>query len=339
MATVDVQTYSMKEFQFGLKPEAAIGTKINKSMQLLNLNGDITIAKEVIQDTTQRSGVGRTLKVGDIKTTDKGGVRTTLSVPILLDTDVAPMILEGVTWVPTSTGPASVDVDVDYAPASQAHGAAPTNTNDFFTACMVSPITGQSRYWTGSVIEGITLSLEAGSDGGRQAATLTIVTAYYEAAPAAAPTGMTAYGKVDKFRYLYDLTTTKKIGGDDLIMNKFELSIVNAVSFGGFQGANGDPETITRAVNGGRIEMTCTAGVKYDSNTAADWDSFRKGDIYAIELSNHATWASATFGFKADYCKLTSEPAAGDTEAGAFQDLSFMIAGGAAGTDMLQLVP
>ena len=46
MAALDVNTYSMKEFQFALKPEAAVGTKLSTSMQLLQLTGDVTIARK-----------------------------------------------------------------------------------------------------------------------------------------------------------------------------------------------------------------------------------------------------------------------------------------------------
>ena len=337
MAAVDVNTYNMKEFQFALKPEAAVGTKLNTSMQLLQLAGDVTVSKEVIQDTTQRAGVGRTMKVADVHTTDKGGVRTTLSVPVVLDTTVDTMILEGLTWVETGASPSSVDIAYDYAPSALAHGGAPSATNiGTFTACMISPIANESRYWVGACIEAATISMDIGTDGGRRTATLTIVTEYYEEDAAAAPTGMSAYGAT--YRYLYELGTTKTIGGDVMVMNKLELTITNAVSYFGFQGSNGDPEGVQRAVSGGRIEIAATAGVKYDSNTAEHWQNQRAGTIFALELSNNATWASATFGLKADYCKLNAEVVPGDTDQGAFQDLSFIIGASTSG-DVIQIVP
>jgi len=336
MAALDVNTYSMKEFQFALKPEAAIGTKLSTSMQLLQLTGDVTIAKEVIQDTTQRGGVGRTSKVADVHTTDKGGVRTTLTVPIIMDTTVDKMLHEAVMWSPVSTSPASYDVAYNYAPTAQGHGTSPDNTNDFFTCALISPITAASRFFVGCVVEAMTVSMEAGADGGRRAATLTIVTAYYEADAAAAPTGMSVFGA--SYRYLYDYTTKKSVGGDDIVTNKIEYTISNPVSFVGFQGANGDPELVQRAVNGGRIEVSLMIGVKLDSNTTEHWENHRDGDGFAVEISDNATWASSTFGIKAAFCKLNGEVTPGDTEGGAFQDLPFMCLASTIG-DVIQIVP
>lgn len=337
MAAVDVQTYSMKEFQFALKPEVVVGTKLATTMQLLNLNGDITIAKEVVQDTTQRSGEGRTQKVADMKTTDYGGVRTTITVPIVMDTSVDTMLHEAACWVETSTSPASVDIAYDYAPAAIAHGATHgVGNRATYTACMISPITDESRFWVGSCVEAMTVTVEAGADGGRRSATLTIVTAYRELDAAAAPTGMTAYGA--SFRYLYDYALKKSVGGDDQIMNKFEYTISNPVSYAGFQGTYGDPELVTRAVNGGRVDVSLMVGLKHDSNTAEQWENQRDGDIIAIEISDHGTWASSTFGVKATYCKINAEVQPGDTEAGAFQDVSFIAAASTSG-DVIQIVP
>jgi len=336
MAAVDVNTYSMKEFQFAAKPEAEIGTKLVTAMQLLNLNGDVTIAKEVVQDTTQRSGKGRTLKAADVHTTDKGGQRTVITVPIILDTTVDAMLHEGVMWEAVGVSPASHDIIYSYAPVSQKHGDTPDRANDTFTCCLISPITDESRYWVGVVPESMTVSMETGADGGRRTASITFVTAYRELDAAAAPTGMSVYGAT--FRYLYDYTTKKSVGGDDIIPNKIEYTINNPVSFSGFQGASGDPEVISRAVNGGRVEVNIMVGVKYDSNTAEHWENQRDGDIFALEFSDNATWASSTFGIKAAYCKLDSAPTPGDTEAGAFQDLSFMCTGSTTG-DLIQIVP
>ena len=335
---LDVNTYSMKEFQLAAKPEAAIGTKLITAMQLLNLNGDVTIAKEVVQDTTQRSGVGRTLKAADVHTTDKGGQRTVITVPVILDTTVDAMLHEGVMWEAVGASPASHDIVYSYAPVSQKHGDTPARANDTFTLCLISPITDESRYWVGVVLESMTVSMETGADGGRRTASLTFVTAYRELDAAAAPTGMSVYGAT--FRYLYDFLLTKTVGADAIIPNKIEYTINNPVSFSGFQGANGDPEVISRAVNGGRVEVNIMVGVKYDSNTAEHWENHRDGDIFALEFSDKATgdWDTATFAIRATYCKLDSAPTPGDTEAGAFQDLSFMCTGSTTG-DLIQIVP
>lgn len=337
MASVDVNTYSMKEFRFAIQAEAAIGTKVNSGMQLLNLNGDITVAKEVVQDTTQRSGEGRTQKAADTHTTDKGGQRTTITVPIILDTTVDNMLHEALLWTAVGSSPASYDVAYNYAPTAQGHNTAPDNTNDVFTACLISPITNESRYWVGVCLESMTVTMEAGTDGGRRTATLTFVTAYYEADAAAAPaSGLVAYGA--SYRYLYDFNAEKQVGGDDVILNKVEYTITNPVSFAGFQGANGDPEYIQRAVNGGRIDVSLVLGLKHDSNTAEYWQNHRAGDNFVIDIADNATWASATFGINVGVAKINSEVTPGDTEAGVFQDVSFMCEADTSG-DIIQIVP
>lgn len=336
MAAVDYNTYDMKEFRFALIPEAFVGTKVSSSMKLLQLTGDIGIAKEVVRDTTQRSGVGRTSKLLDVHTSDKGGVRTTITVPCVLDTTNDTMLHEGVTWKATDTSPAAIEIAFDHATSAIGHGAAPSTANaGSFTCALISPISNKTRYFVGCGIESMTVVMDAATDGGRRTATLTIVTEYYEAAATTDPT-VSAYPAA--YRYLYDYNAKFTVGGDTLISNKIEYTISSPVSYGGFQGSNGDPQYIQKDVNGGRIEPSLTLGLKYDANTEPYWSDFRNGTTISIEISNNATWASSTFGIKAEYCKLSEMPNPGDTEEGAFMDCVFSIHASTSG-NMLAIVP
>ena len=74
-------------------------------------------------------------------------------------------------------------------------------------------------------------------------------------------------------------------------------------AWNGFQGANGDPEAISRSVP--EIEVLIDGTVKVDSNTASFHKAMADGDTVATELSDNATWASATnFGVQATYGKI-----------------------------------
>jgi len=332
--SVDVNTYSMQEFRFAYKPETTIGSKLNSTMQLVQLAGDVTVAKQVVQDTTPRGGQGRTLKTADVHTTDKGGQRTVITVPIIWDTTIAAVLMQELTWNTVGSSPGSYDIEYNYAPTAQAHGDNPGSANcGTLTCCLISPVTDESRYWVGACLEAISFSASADTDGGRMQANLTFVTEYREADATTAPTSPSAYGST--YRYLYDMQTKKSVGGVDVIMNKFELTITNPVSYAGFQGSDGDPELVTRGIGG--VQVNSVIGVKHDPNTANFWESHRAGDTIAVEISNHATWASATMGFKAQG-KINADVAPSETDQGAFQDVPLLITAPSSG-DLFQWIP
>ena len=199
---------------------------------------------------------------------------------------------------------------------------------------LVSPISDKTRIFRGAVVESLEVMWDKTVEAGRRHATLTVVTAYTEEVVAATPSSLTAYGGT--FSYMRTMTATKSIGGDVVVLGKVGYKITNPVRFIGQQGANGEPEMIARAIPS--VDVKIMGSVKYDTNTETWWEDHRAGTSFAVEISDNATWASATSGFKAGACKMTSEPAPADTEDGAFIDFE-LTATDDLSNDLIQIVP
>ena len=316
--------YDMNEWYFLVKDEATVGTAITTGMQLLNLNGDVSVSSEVTQTLDIKSGSGRTLKTQDVFTDDRGQL-TTITVPIVLDTTVSPLLHSNAFGVAVGATPASYDLASAYSPDGVLHGGA-SGPAVSLTCYLVSPETGETKSFVGCVITQMVVTLDSGTESGRRTAALTIETGYrpLDGSSFTGSGSNVPYGQT--FHYLREYCALKQIEALDVVMNKVEYTISNPASFLGFNAAcGGDPEMITRAIGG--ASFTMVVGVKYDANTANLWEAQRDGDIIDIELSNHATWASSTFGILCAEMKLTDNITPSGTDKGVFQDLSLMATG------------
>ena len=332
---IATQVYSPSQWQFAIKAETTTGTANTTAMLLLNVDGDVSVTQEIVQTLDVRSGgSGRTLKAADVHTTDLGSQLTTISVPIVMDGAIDATILANVLGTAVGTSPASFDLAYNYAPDGRETGATSGDETHSLTFAIVSPQADESRIFTGGGFSTVNVVMSSDNDGGRRHATLTYTTRFRPADGAAAPSGLVAYNST--FRYLREFNTTKTVGGVDVILNKVEYTIENPYTYTGYQGANGDPEIIHRGINEAKVTMVI--GVKYDANTANFWEKRRAGTIIAVELSDNATWASATFGIKASYCKITDNVNPVGTDAGVFQDLQLQATGSTSG-DIIQIVP
>ena len=200
-----------------------------------------------------------------------------------------------------STSPASFDVAFDYNPPELAHAAASAATKTL-TLAMVHPESGKSVLVPGSTLTSLTVSGDVEEENGRIKMSGTFGSGYLPTYDQATPSSMTAYGST--FLYITDMDTTKTFAGaSNVVVKSLSLTINNPSKYVGFQGANGDPEAIARSIP--EIEVLLDGTVKVDSNTASFHKAMADGDTVTNELSDNATWASATtFGIKADFGKI-----------------------------------
>ena len=309
--------YSMSEWQLAILGETTTGTKIATSMQKVNIDGDVSVSSEIVQTLDVRSGTGRTLKTGDVFTTDYGGLKSTITFDCVHDEAVSALLHASAL---ADAGSSSVWTIADtYAPGGRGIGDTSGTAANSMTVALVSPIASKTRFFTGCVVTNLTVKHDASVEGGRGHCSVTIETAMRPADGTTDPTYAAAAFSSD-FTYLRDFAAKKSIGGSEVVLNKLEYTIENPAVFPGGD-ASGDPEIISRAQPG--INFSVLAGVKYDVNTEDLWQSRRAGTITAVEISNHATWASATIGLKSDYMKIVDTPMSG-TDAGVFQDLSLV---------------
>lgn len=330
---ISKSTYSPTEFQFAFKPESTVGTKNTTTMQILDVDDIVSVTSEITQTLDPRSGEGRTVKTADVFTTDLGSHLSTITMSGVFDDTVAPLLLGNALGIAVGTSPASYDLAYNYAPSAVGHGDASSITTSL-TLAFVSPIDAKTKLYVGCVLTNLEVTWESATEGGRGRFNATFETRYRPVKDQPTPTSMSAYGS--SYSFLREFNAEKSIGGSDVVLNKVSYTIENPATYTGFQGSAGDPEVLQRGIPSANVNLML--GVKYDANTESLWDDRRSGTTLAVELSNNATWASSTFGIKADYCKINSEVQPTGTDAGVFQDLALTATASTSG-DVIQIVP
>ena len=247
-----------------------------------------------------RQGAGRTQKAVDIYTQEQATIKT---IPFsgVADKTVLKVLVENVVATAVSTSPASYDIVYNYSPPELLHGAASGATKTY-TVAVINPEGSTTMVFPGCTCTELTISGDLSDESGRIKYSGVWTTRYNVSFGQASPT-KTAYPVT--FYHLWDMDTTKTVAGiATSILNSFSCTINNPSDYVGF-GALGIPEAINRAVP--KIEVLYNASIKVDANTAGIEDTWTDGTNGALELSDHATWASATvLGFKAATSDIVS---------------------------------
>ena len=322
VTTVTTEVYSMSEWRLAVIGEATLGTPNVTTMQLINIDSDVSVTSEVIQTLDVRSGVGRTLKTADVYTSDYGQL-TSISFSCILDRTVSTILHSNAFGLAAAGSPSGYAMAYDYAPAAVLNGTGSLTVKDALTFALISPQSGETRVFGGACVPSLKVTYDPATDGGRGHAEVKAETRYRPADGAATPSSMAAFGTI--FGYLRDFNALKQFApgasGFDVVVNKLAYEVINPVAYLGFQGASGNPEMLRRASPSAGFKLM--VGVKYDSTTASYWENRRAGTTMSFEISNNAAWAGSTFGVKAAYLKLDSDVVPSGTDAGVFQDLSF----------------
>jgi len=160
-----------------------------------------------------------------------------------------------------------------FTPAVYAHGA---STGDRATVIISNPNSGDDRTLTSCILTSLTLSMDAGSDGGRLKAAGTFYTGYKPTigASTVSPSGtQTSYVKT-----IFDCTT-KTLGGNDVVASSFSLTLNYPGIRIGYQGSDADPEQYSRA---DEYTASGSMNVKYDANTDGELAYFLNGAEKAV---------------------------------------------------------
>lgn len=295
--------YSPKEFKMAIIAEATIGTANTTTMQLMNVDSVSLPSLNPTQVLDIRTGDGRTLKSSDVFTSEKATVKE-ISFEGTADTTVLPILIQAITTTAVGTSPASYDIAYNYSPPSMGDGVSNTGDTGTFTVAVVSPDSAESSIFSGCTLTSLAISGDMGTESGRVKMSGTFMTGYKPSYGQSTPTSMASYGST--FYSLTDLTTTKTVAGKaSSVIQSLSINLENPSEYIGYQGADGDPQSIVRAVP--EIMASLDASVKYDDVTADLHEDWMAGSSVASELSNNATWSSATgFGVKIDNGHLTS---------------------------------
>jgi len=185
-------------------------------------------------------------------------------------------------------------------------------------ACVVisSPDASHDRLMFSSILQELTLSMDPTVNGGRLTASGTFWSGYQ---PVIGAEGTSANATaVDWTKGFFDCTTTQ-VGGDDVVMNKFELTISNPAIRNGYETVNsidGEPSAYMR---GGQISVTGSVSVKLDDNVA----QIITEEFLAGVSANISIGDGSSIDFDIPTAKYTGHTNT-NTEAGVFVDLPFM---------------
>ena len=316
--------YSPSQWQLAIKPETTAGTKNVATMQLVNIDTGVSITDAPTIFNEYRAGAGRTKKASDYFATEEGALKT-ISFSGVADTTVLPILLENCVGVAEASG--TVDISVTFTGNAFEIGATSISDNiHTLTVALVSPVAGNTRVYAGCVVDSITMTDDAGTDGGRRRFSVTLITKDNPSNDQSTPTSMSAYGST--YYSFWDLQAFKEVAGQAVVMNKVELTIkANAKMIG--VGTDGKAEVVDRGLPG--IEVSGNIGIKYDANTMSLYQDFADGDNIVIQVSDNATIGSASLGFKATTCKITGDLNPGDSDGASFIDLPFEVLAPASG--------
>lgn len=302
---INTQIYSPAEFKIYLQEEEVIGTANKITMKQLNVNDIVTMSQSLIQTLDIKSGsAGRILAAGDVFT--RGALQpTTITVPLVYDSTTLEALHEAATAIAAVTN--DITVPYNYNPEELETGGAGAGEKTY-TVCLASPVAGESIYLSGCAVTRLTLTMDAGTNGGRAEGSVTFTTFFAPTEGETAPESPTAYETT--FRYLCDLAT-KTIGGSDVVINKLEWTIENPLVAVGCD--SGNPELMARAMP--EMVITCNVGVKYDAITAPLWESRAAGSNISIVMTG------TEIGLTAAFCKIIGDVSPAGTDAGVFIDL------------------
>ena len=189
------------------------------------------------------------------------------------------------------------------------------STGEYACVVLSSPDADKDRLMHSSILQELTLSMNPENNGGRLTASGTFFSGYQPVIgeESTSPNATS----VDFTKGFFDCTTSQ-VGGDDVVMNSFELTISNPATRVGYETVNsiaGEPCAYNR---GGQVLVTGNVSVKLDDNTA----QIITEDFLVGTSANISIGDGSTIDFDIPTAKYTGHTHT-NTDSGVFVDLPF----------------
>lgn len=190
-----------------------------------------------------------------------------------------------------------------------------------------NPVTNESRLMHGAILQNLTLSMDAGTNGGILNASGQFMTGYKPVLQDCDSIVTNSESTASDFsKGLFDMTV-HTVGGDDASIKSFSLTISNPATRVGFQGSNGETDGYSRA---GNMDITGNITIKADENAMEHIDawiaqSYDSGSpaVTAISMND-----ASTFSFLLPGCVMNGH-ALDMADDGVFVDIPFTVTSGA----------
>ena len=324
MAALDNTVYSGKQYEAYISLQSdALGTNDVSGtlykMRMPEVN-DIEFSEGFQTADIERTGQ-RVLRPTDHIKIYKGGVFTWSFDNLVIENEA---LLQTLLQLATEDASPAATAVITGNQATVAYEQGAT-TGEYACIVIASPDADKDRLMHSAVLQELTLSMSPENNGGRLTASGTFFSGYQ---PVIGAESTAADATAVNFSKGFFDCTTSQLGGDDVVMNSFELTISNPATRVGYETVNsiaGEPCAYNR---GGQISVTGSVSVKLDDNTA----QIITEDFLVGTSANVSIGDGSSIDFDIPTAKYTGHTQA-DTDNGVFVDLPF--AATADGSDAL----
>ena len=306
---ISVASYSSSAFKIAIAEQDAFGTieaAGGNAYHALDVDSISSPSLNLNQTMDVRSG-SRVLQTTDFFQTKVGAIAE-ISVSGTATTAALDMLLENM--MSEAEGSASgVYSFLSNASAQSVGSGSSSQAGTLLSVVMISPISAMDLGFKDCVVTALSLSGDAGTEGGRIKFSAT-----FKTGSAVDATQTTSVGAVDTAftaaseNYTMNTWTAgyrQLVGVADLVMSSFTLNLSNDANFLGLVSTGF--ETISRA---GEFSATLDATIKYDDKCQAFFENFQDQVTGASEgatfLNNDSALTDANFGIKMAASVLTN---------------------------------
>tara|TARA_R110002020_G_scaffold30386_2_gene95853 strand:- start:2235 stop:3227 length:993 start_codon:yes stop_codon:yes gene_type:complete len=264
MAGLDNTVYSGKQFEAYVSLQSdALGTNdVSGTLYKIRLTevNDIDFSAGFQTADIERVGQ-RVMRPTDHIKVYKGGTFTWSFSDYVVESEAALQLL--LQLVSEDSSPdATVAMTGNQGTVAYEQGA---TTGEYACVVISSPDASHDRLMHSAILQELTLSMDPTSNGGRLTASGTFWSGY-QPVIGAESTAADATA-VNWTKGFFDCTTTQ-VGGDDVVMNNFDITISNPAIRNGYETVNSIAAEPSAYMRGGQISVTGNVSVKLDDNVA-----------------------------------------------------------------------
>tara|TARA_R100000808_G_scaffold23209_1_gene51254 strand:- start:106 stop:1098 length:993 start_codon:yes stop_codon:yes gene_type:complete len=315
MAALDKTVYSGKQYEAYVSIQTdALGTNdVSGTLYKLRLSevNDIEWSEGFITADVERTGQRVMRPTDHIKKYNGGTFTWSFDNLVIENEAVLQLLLQLISEDDSPAG--TVAITGNQGTVAYEQGA---STGEYACVVLSSPDADKDRLMHSAVLQELTLSMSPDNNGGLLTASGTFYSGY-QPVIGAESTSPDATA-VDYTKGFFDCTTSQ-IGGDDVVMNSFDLTISNPAVRVGYETVNSVDGEPCAYMRGGQISVTGNVTVKLDDNVAqVITEDFLVGTSANISIGD-----GSSIDFDIPTAKYTGHSHT-NTDSGVFVELPFM---------------
>ena len=315
MAALDKTVYSGKQYEAYVSIQTdALGTNdVSGTLYKLRLSevNDIEWSEGFITADVERTGQRVMRPTDHIKKYNGGTFTWSFDNLVIENEAVLQLLLQLISEDDSPAG--TVAITGNQGTVAYEQGA---SSGEYACVVLSSPDADKDRLMHSAVLQELTLSMSPDNNGGLLTASGTFYSGY-QPVIGAESTSPDATA-VDYTKGFFDCTTSQ-IGGDDVVMNSFDLTISNPAVRVGYETVNSVDGEPCAYMRGGQISVTGNVTVKLDDNVAqVITEDFLVGTSANISIGD-----GSSIDFDIPTAKYTGHSHT-NTDSGVFVELPFM---------------